>query len=99
MKNQDYLNYYFGGVQQMMDIKDYHDLKEELQTFKEKYINFEPSEFRKKVKEEYSDFVIMNRLKFFHRSLDGINKKLQFFMVITIVGLIGVFIAVISMVK
>ena len=99
MKNQEYLNYYFGGVQSAMSASDYKELKEELQIFKEKYLSLPPEEFRKHVKDEYSDLVMLNKMKSFQIALEGINKKLQFFMIITIIGIIGTFIAILTMVK
>jgi hypothetical protein len=96
MKNQEYLNYYFGGVDKMMSAADYQTLKTELQGFKEKYLDLPPSEFRKMVREEYSDLITMNRMKGFQIMLDSINKKVHFFMILTIIGLVLAAIAIIT---
>jgi hypothetical protein len=99
MNNQKYLNNYFGGVDQMMTAADYAELKAELQIFKEHNLELSPSEFRTKIRDEYSDLINATRMKSYQVKLESINKKLHFFVIVIVVGLIGSLLALIAVIN
>jgi exonuclease III len=75
---------------------DFKNLKDEIAVFKEKYLDKPPSEFRKIVKDEFSDIILVQRMKMMQKTLESIEKKVQFFMIITIIGIIGTVIAIVA---
>lgn len=96
MNNQEYLNHYFGLIEKSMGHADFKNLKDEITVFKEKHLDKSPGEFRKIVKDEFSDLILFQRLKMMQKTFESIEKKVQFFMVLTIIGIIGTVIAIIA---
>lgn len=93
MKNNEYLNKYFGGLHERMDEESYQDFMAEQKAFKEKYKDLEPAEFQKMVRIRYSDRVLSLRMKYLLHVADSINQKLKFIVIITVIGIIGGIIA------
>jgi hypothetical protein len=96
MENKDYFLNYFGAIKDFMKPADYAQLKEEMTRFTEEHSGLPKEEFRRRTHESFGELLTAIRAKGMIVKLASIEKKVHFFMVITIIGLVAALIGVIS---